>query len=58
MAAASCTSSLTIGELDASFPMYCKALRLLVRDGVSKCKARHTFRWNQLETLHGCLPRL
>jgi hypothetical protein len=57
MAASTYTSSLTIGELEASFPVYCKALRLLVRDGVSENKARRTVCWNRLETLHGCLPR-
>ena len=57
MAAPTYTSSLTIGELEASFPVSSKALRLLVRDGVSENKARRTVCWNRLETLHGCLPR-
>ena len=57
MEASSYTSSLTIGELEASFPVSSKALRLLVRDGVSENKARRTVYWNRLETRHGCLPR-
>ncbi|MBM5791805.1 MAG: DUF3136 domain-containing protein [Cyanobacteria bacterium M_surface_10_m1_298] len=57
MAAPTYTATLTIGELEASFPVYCKALRLLVNDGVSENKARRTVCWNRLETLHGCLPR-
>ena len=51
------TSPLTIDELEASYPTYCKALRILVRDGVSDNKARRTVCWNRLATLHGCLPR-
>ena len=57
MAAPTSTAPLTIGELEASYPVYCKALRLLVRDGVSETKARRTVCWSRLETLHGCLPR-
>ena len=26
------TTALTIGELEASFPLYCKALRILIRE--------------------------
>ena len=51
------TSTLTIGELEASYPMYCKALRILVRDGVSETKARRTVCWSRLATLHNSLPR-
>ena len=51
------TSPLTIDELEASYPTYCKALRILVRDGVSENKARRTVCWSRLATLHGCLPR-
>ena len=51
------TSPLTIDELEASYPTYCKALRILVRDGVSENNARRTVCWSRLATLHGCLPR-
>lgn len=57
MATPTYTSPLTIAELEASYPTYCKALRILVRDGVSENKARRTVCWNRLATLHGCLPR-
>ena len=57
MATPTCTSPLTIAELEASYPTYCKALRILVRDGASENKARRTVCWNRLATLHGCLPR-
>jgi len=57
MTAPTYTSTLTIGELEASYPMYCKALRILVRDGVSESKARRTVCWSRLATLHSSLPR-
>jgi hypothetical protein len=51
------TASLTIGELEASYPLYCRAMRILIRDGVSETKARRTVCWRRLEALHHCLPR-
>jgi hypothetical protein len=51
------TTTLTIGELESSYPMYCKALRILIRDGVSEHQARRTVCWQRLTTLHHCLPR-
>ena len=51
------TSTLTISELEASYPMYCKALRILIRDGVSEKKARRTVCWQRLQSLHHCLHR-
>ena len=51
------TQTLSIGELEASYPLYCKALRILVRDGVSLAKASRTVAWSRLSTLHHCMPR-
>lgn len=51
------TASLTIGELEASYSVYCKAMRILIRDGVAESKARRTVCWRRLEALHACLPR-
>ena len=51
------TQPLSIGELEASYPLYCKALRILVRDGVSLSKASRTVAWSRLSTLHQCMPR-
>jgi len=48
--------TLTIGELEASYPTYCKAMRLLIREGKSLAKVRRTVCWQRLETLHHCLP--
>jgi len=50
-------SSLSVGELEAQYPLYCKAMRILVRDGVTINKARRTVCWEKLEILSNCLPR-
>ena len=50
-------SSLSVGELEAQYPLYCKAMRILVRDDVTINKARRTVCWQKLEILHNCLPR-
>jgi hypothetical protein len=50
-------SGLRVGELEAQYPLYCKAMRILVRDGVSLVKARRTVCWQKLELLHRSLPR-
>jgi len=47
---------LTIGELEANYSLYCKALRLLIREGKSITKIRRTVCWQRLEILHHCLP--
>ena len=49
-------ATLTIGELEANYPLYCKALRLLIREGKSLNKVRRTVCWERLATLHSCLP--
>lgn len=51
------TASLTIGELESSYPIYCKAMRILIRDGVSEAKARRTVCWHRLNALHTYAPR-
>ena len=50
-------SSLSVGELEAQYPLYCKAMGILVRDGVTINTARRTVCWQKLEILHNCLPR-
>ena len=51
------SDGLSLGELEAQYPLYCKAMRILVRDGVTINKARRTVCWQKLEILHHCLPR-
>ncbi len=49
--------ALTIGQLEASYPTYCKALRLLIRDGSSLGSIQRTVCWERLEMLHKAMPR-
>jgi hypothetical protein len=53
---ASASERLTIGELEARYPSYCKALRLLIREGRSLTRIQRTVCWQRLECLHRCLP--
>jgi hypothetical protein len=57
MSQATFTTDLTIGELEASFALYCKALRILVLEGKTIDQIRRSVCWNRLESLHRCLPR-
>jgi hypothetical protein len=50
-------SSLTIGQLEASFPLYCKALRILIRQQKSFEQIQRSVCWDRLTSLHHCLPR-
>ncbi len=49
-------AKLTIGELEAGYPLYCKALRRLVQEGRSTEAIQRTVCWGHLETLNRCLP--
>jgi hypothetical protein len=57
MSQASFTTALTIGELEASFPLYCKALRILIREEKSIEHIQRSVCWHRLASLHHCLPR-
>lgn len=46
----------TIGELEAKYSLYCKAMRLLLKEGKSMEAIRRTLCWSRLEQLHICLP--
>jgi hypothetical protein len=50
-------SGLTLGQLEAGYPMYCKALRMLVIEGLSLNKIKRTLCWSRLEMLHLAMPR-
>ena len=50
------TAKLTIGELEAGYPLYCKALRRLLQQGRSADQIQRTVCWSHLETLNRCLP--
>ena len=49
--------SLTVGQLEAGYPMVCKALRMLIREGSSLNRIKRTLCWQRLELLHTTLPR-
>ena len=49
-------AKLTIGELEAGYPMYCKALRRLLQQGKTPKEIERTICWGHLETLNRCLP--
>ena len=56
MTTSSSAPKITIGELEANYSLYCKAMRLLLREGKSINKIRRTVCWQRLEILHNCLP--
>ena len=49
-------AKLTIGELEAGYPLYCKALRRLLKQGRTSKEIQRTVCWSHLETLNRCLP--
>jgi hypothetical protein len=49
--------ALSVGELEGQYPLCCKAMRILVLDGVTLSQARRTVCWQRLDLLHRCLPR-
>jgi hypothetical protein len=50
-------TSMTLGQLEANFPLYCRAMRVLVREGMSLAKIKRTVCWDRLTVLHTSLPR-
>ena len=50
-------ASITIGELEANYQLYCKALKMLIAEKRSLNKIQRTVCWGRLEILHHCLPR-
>ncbi|MFM7287182.1 MAG: DUF3136 domain-containing protein [Cyanobium sp.] len=49
--------ALSVGELEGQYPLCCKAMRILVRDGATLNQARRTVCWQRLDLLHRSLPR-
>lgn len=52
----SANPGLTIGELEANYSLYCKALKLLLLEGRSLPRIQRTVCWERLAILHTCLP--
>ena len=51
------TTALTVAELEASYSLYCKALRILTREEKSLEKIKRSVCWHRLTLLHQSLPR-
>jgi hypothetical protein len=49
--------TITIGELEANYQLYCKALRMLIAERRTLNKIQKTVCWGRLQTLHHCLPK-
>ena len=49
-------AAVTIGELEAGYSLYCKALRLLIQEGRTLTQIQRTVCWQRLELLHTSLP--
>ena len=49
-------AKLNIDELEAGYPLFCKALRLLILKGLTINQIERTVCWGHLETLNRCLP--
>jgi hypothetical protein len=56
MAQATFTTALTLAELEASFPVYCKALRILLREDRPIEQIERSVCWHRLSALHQALP--
>jgi hypothetical protein len=50
------TTALTVEELAANHEIYCKALRILIREETPIHKIQRSVCWRRLDTLHRCLP--
>ena len=50
-------SSISIGELEAKYPLYCKALKMLIKQGKTSSELQRTLCWDRLCLLHRSLPR-
>ena len=57
MSQAASVKPLSIGSLEASYPMYCKAMRILIREGKSLAQIQRSVCWDRLRSLHHCLPK-
>ncbi|MBM5791802.1 MAG: DUF3136 domain-containing protein [Cyanobacteria bacterium M_surface_10_m1_298] len=51
------TYALTFGELEAKYPLYCKAMRILIRAGKDEAQVRRTLCWSRLAILHHSIPQ-
>ena len=52
------TNQPSLAELQQTYDVYLKALRLLVADGVKESEARKSVCWKRLSCLHDALPNV
>ena len=57
MTSSKSSSPRRIRELESSYRLYYKAMRILIRDGITKDRIRNTVCWNRLELLHDFNPK-
>ena len=50
-------TNLSIGELEAKYPLYCKALKILIKQGKTSAQLQRTLCWDRLRLLHRSLPK-
>jgi hypothetical protein len=51
------TTALTLEELEANHEIYCKALRILIREDTPIERIQRSVCWRRLDTLHRSLPQ-
>lgn len=56
MGQATYTTTLTLGELEASFHLYCRALRILILEEKPIQQIERSVCWHRLLALHHALP--
>ena len=57
MSQAASPKPLSIGALEAGYPLYRKVMRLLFRDGKTLEQIQPSLCWDRLRSPHHCLPR-
>ena len=58
MSSTTFTNQPSLAELQQTYELYVRALRLLVADGVKESEARRSVCWKRLSGLHDALPHL
>lgn len=57
MSPAATPAALTVGAMEAGYSVYCRAMRIMIREGKSIDKIKRSICWNRLLLLHHSLPR-
>ena len=57
MSQAACTNLIAVDELETSYSMYCRSLRILIRQGKTLEQVQRSICWKRLSVLHDYQPR-